>query len=536
MKYIDQVISGKVKVNKFTRLAVERHINDLTRTDIYFDPAAAERAVKYMKLMPQSKGQFAGKKIDVQPWQEFTRSMIYGWKNADGTRRFRTAYIEIARKNGKTTEGAVTGNYALTSDGEAGAEVYYAATKRDQALICFREAQSMVKKSQLRQYAAVLANAITYKDSFAKPLSSDENTMSGLNTHTAIIDEIHEHKTSGVIDVITTSIGARIQPLIYEITTAGKNKSTICYDHHRLTENILLGSQVDDSWFGIIYTLDKDDDWNDRDVWVKSNPNLGVSKKWQYMEHQYRKATNMLSYVNTFLQLDLNVWTDSHSRWLEDEIWVRRIEDVNCDGMNCWGGLDTASTRDFSALVLCFQVGDKVHFKRYFWIPETTFHQRQMNANAAELEAWRRDGHLKVTPGNAMDFNIIVSDIRELNQRYNIQWIGYDRYKAETLASLLDNDNIQVVEFGQGYVSMSEPVKELEKYYLDARLTHDGNPVQRWMFGNVLIVRDPADNVKIDKSKSTEKVDGAVAEVMAMGTYLKKQEEAYTIDPDIWRK
>jgi phage terminase large subunit-like protein len=255
----------------------------------------------------------------------------------------------------------------------------------------------------------------------------------------------------------------------------------------------------------------------------------------EYMEDQYRKATNMVSYVNTFLQLDLNVWTDSHSRWIEDELWTKSIVERDCNGMNCIGGLDTASTRDFSALTLLFDFDGVPHFKRYFWIPEATFVQRKMNATAADLQKWRDDGWLKVTPGNAMDFTIILNDIKELSEQYKISWLGYDRYKAEGLASLLDASNIQVLEFGQGYVSMSEPTKELEKRYLNGLCTHDGNPVQRWMMGNVLIIRDAADNVKIDKGKSGDKVDGPVSEVMAYGTWEKKKEQGYSIDPDIWK-
>ena len=535
--WIDGVLSGEIPSCKWVKLAVKRHISDLKRKDTVFDEVAAKRAVDFIQLLPQSIGEFAGQPLKLEGWQVFVISMIFGWKKLDGRRRFKTGYVEIPRKNGKTTLAAAVALYALIADKEAGAQIYFAATKKDQAKICFTEAVNMIKQSGLKKYGVdTFTNAITFNGSTAKPLSADEDTMSGLNTHCAIIDELHEHKTSGVVDLITTSIGSRTQPFIFEITTAGKNKKTVCYEHHLLTEQILEGSKTDDSWFGIIFTIDKEDDWTNPEIWHKANPNLFVSKKIEYMNDQYTKASNMVSYTNTFLQLDLNVWTDSHSRWIEDEIWMSRISEPDLTGAVCFGGLDLASVRDFSAFVLCFELPDEtVYFKRYFWIPEYTYEQRRMNATSTELLRWRESGALKVTAGNAQNQTVILRDIIELHKQYDIKAIGFDRHKAETLASLLFNEDIEVYAFGQGYVSMSNPTKDLEKAYLNNLCSHDGNPVQRWMMGNVLIISDAAENIKIDKDKSNEKVDGAVAEVMAYGTYQNLIEDyRFTIDPNIW--
>jgi phage terminase large subunit-like protein len=537
--WIDGVLSGDIPSCKWVKLAVKRHVKDLKRKDIYFDEVSANRAVDFIQLLPQSIGEFAGQPLKLEGWQVFCISMIFGWKKSDGRRRFKTGYVEIPRKNGKTTLAAAVALYALIADKEAGAQIYFAATKKDQAKICFTEAVNMIKQSGLKKYGVdTFTNAITFNGSTAKPLSADEDTMSGLNTHCAIIDELHEHKTSGVVDLITTSIGSRTQPFIFEITTAGKNKKTVCYEHHRLTEQILEGSKTDDSWFGIIFTIDKEDDWTIAETWNKANPNLFVSKKIEYMNDQYTKASNMVSYTNTFLQLDLNVWTDSHSRWIEDEIWMSRISEPDLTNAICFGGLDLASVRDFSAFVLCFELPDEsVFFKRYFWIPEYTYQQRKMNATTSELDGWIRDGHLKVTAGNAQDQTVILRDIIELHKKYQIRAIGFDRHKAETLMSLLFQEEIEVYAFGQGYVSMSNPTKDLEKAYLNAKCTHDGNPVQRWMMGNVLIISDAAENIKIDKDKSNEKVDGAVAEVMAYGTYQNLIENhRFTFNPDLWKR
>ena len=504
---------------KWVRLACERHIKDLRREDIWFDAATAEFAIKFIEFLPQSKGEFAGKPLILQEWQKFIVGSIFGWRKPDGTRRFKKAYIEIPRKNGKTTLAAAIALYGLIADGEEGAEVYFAATKREQAAICFDEACNMINQSAELDEVKALNSQISFAGSKAKKISADKK-QSGLNVHMAIIDELWEHPTSKTVDLMTTGTGSRMQPLIFEITTAGERTDCVCYDHHKLTKEVLQGVKINDSWFGVIYAPDKDDDIHDKATWYKSNPNLGVSKKLAYMEEQYTTATTMPSYMNAFMQLDLDAWVGSHSLWVEDEHWTACVGFPSIEKTPCWGGLDKASVRDFTAFTLCFDVGGVVHFKRWFWIPEATYKARKMNATSTDLDEWIANKWLKVTPGNALDDTVVINDIIELSKIYDIRSIGYDRHKAETLASQLASAEIEIYEFGQGYLSMSEPTKALEKTYVNRNCTHDGSPVQRWMMTNVLLSTDPAGNIKIDKSKSTEKVDGPVSEVMAYGTYL----------------
>ena len=441
--------------------------------------------------------------------------------------------MEIPRKNGKTTLAAGMALYGLIADGEARAQVYFAATKLDQAALCYDEAVNMINQLSDLDEIKTGRDRITYDGSYAKKVSADRK-QSGLNVHMAVVDELWEHPNSKVVDLITTGTGARLNPHIFEITTAGDRTDSVCFEHHKLTKEILQGIKTNDSWFGIIFTIDKDDDIHNPDNWYKANPNLGVSKKPQYMHEQHSTAVSMVSYMNAFQQLELNVWVGTHSLWVEDEHWMACIGFPSLDGVPCWGGLDKGSVRDWTALTLCFMIGDRPHFKRWFWIPESTFKARKINALSTELDEWRDNSWIKVTPGNALDDTAVINDIIALSKTYDIRAIGFDRHKAETLSSQLAEAEITVHPFGQGYYSMDQPVKELEKHYVNRTCTHDGSPVQRWMMGNVLLASDPAGNVKIDKSKSTEKVDGPVSEAMAYGTYLALQGD--TVEFVSWKR
>lgn len=535
MKYVEEILSGRTAACQWVRLACERHVRDLQRTDIVFNEALGGFAVDFIEFLPQSIGEFAGMPLKLEEWQKFIVKSIFGWLKMDGTRRYKKAYIEIPRKNGKTTLAAGIALYALIADGEEGAQVYFAATKSEQAAICFNEAVNMVSQNDsLSKHCKVLRDRIIFKNSVAKKISADKK-QSGLNIHAAIIDELHEHQHSKTVDLVTTATGTRRNPLIFEITTSGDNTNSVCWEHHKLTTEILSGIKKNDGWFGVIYGLDRGDDIHDKANWAKANPNMGISKKWSYMEEQHTTAVNMNSYMNAFKQLDLNIWVGSHSSWVEDEYWTSCIATPNVEGRRCWGGLDMAQVRDFTAFTICFDVDGKPHFKRWFWIPEKTYQQRKVNANSTEIDDWIKGGWLKVTPGNALDVTIVAKDILNLHEMYNIEAIGFDMNKAETLQSLLD-DKIEVYAYGQGYRSMSEPTKDLEIAYVNGNCTHDGSPVQRWMMGNVLIVRDDADNIKIARSKVSDKVDGVVSEIMAYGTMKNLINETFVIDPNIWRK
>ena len=333
-QYISDVLGGQIPACKWVKLACERHLRDLEHGEkrgLVFDPAAGQLVISFFSLLKHSKGEWAGRPIVLEPWQQFVLWVLFGWKKwIDGqlVRRFNISYMEVARKNGKSTLAAGVGLYLMVADGEPGAEVYSAATKKDQARITHSEATRMVKSSPaLKKRLTVFRDNIHIKDTASKfePLGRDTDSMDGLNIHAAIIDELHAHKTRDMVDILETAQGARRQPLQFEITTAGFDRESICYQHHERTEKVLEGT-VDlceaDSWFGIIFTFDKDDDWEKPETWLKSNPNLGVSKKLEYMRDQAAKAKEMPSKLNSFLRLDMDVWTQSETKWIPLEHWM----------------------------------------------------------------------------------------------------------------------------------------------------------------------------------------------------------------------
>lgn len=535
--YIDDIQGGVIPACHWIQRAVERHLSDLAdghERGIWFDQQAAEKAVQFFGFLKHSKGEWAGQTLDLEPWQEFFVGQIFGWKLDDGTRRFRTAYLEVARKNGKSTMAAGVGLYLMIADGEAGAEVYTAATKRDQARIVHSEATRMVKASPaLRKRVRVFKDNLHIADTASKyePLGRDADSMDGLNVHGAIVDELHAHKTRDVWDLLDTATGARRQPLMLAITTAGFDRNSICFEQHEYTTKILDGILDDDSYLGLIYTLDEDDSWEDEGVWVKANPNLGVSKKWDDMRRKAQRAKETPSALNAFLRLELDQWTQAETRWISPDAWSVCGEAVDADGLRgrtCYGGLDLSSTTDVSAFVLVFppELDDEPYrLLCRFWIPEDAMRERSRR-DRVPYDAWVRQGFITATPGNVIDYDYIVSQIDEDAQRYDLHEVAFDRWGATRIAQQLQDLGGQdfMVQFGQGFASMSGPMKELERLILDGKLAHGGNPVMSWMASNLVARQDPSGNIKPDREKSTEKIDGIVALIMALDRALRHQE------------
>ncbi|MTI32808.1 terminase large subunit [Xanthovirga aplysinae] len=547
-QYIEDVISGKELVGHHVRCAVERHLTDLEqgqKRGIYFDEEAAQRPIDFFRFLTHSKGAFAGKPFELAPFQKFCLWVLFGWKNEDGTRRFKYAYKEIARKNGKTTFAAGLGLYMLVADGEQGAEIYTAATKRDQAKICFNEAKSMVQKSKgLKKYITVYQHNIHIQASSSKmePLSSEHDTLDGLNPHCSIVDEYHAHKTAELYNVMKSAMGAREQPLQFTITTAGFNKESPCYKLRKTCIDILEGRKQDDTLFALIYTLDEGDDWTDPKNWNKANPNLGVALKEKYLKDECNQAQNNSSEIVNFLTKNLNIWTDASEVWIKDDDWMKgniAVDPEALKGRECFGGLDLAVTRDITALILLFPNEEEETFDilPFFWVPADNARERA-ERDQVDYPTWIREGFIFDTPGNVTDYGFIKQTILDLAEKYQIRSIAYDRYNATQLVLELTDEGLEMAPFGQGFVSMSAPTKELEKLAMQGKLQHSGNPVLRWMCSNVELRRDPAGNIKIDKAKSTEKVDGMVALAMAIGEYLTLfSEETGSIydDPNAWQ-
>ena len=528
--YAEQVRSGEILVCEYVRLAVERYYADLDRAldeGRYFDKKAAMRAIHFIEKLKHTKGEWAGQRFRLEPWQQFVLWNIFGWKNADGTRRFRYAYIEIARKNGKTALSAGIGLYMLFADGESRPEVYSAATVKDQAKICFSDAVEIVKATDLKSYLTPYRNSIVYelKGGTMKPLSSDYGTHDGLNPSCGIIDEFHAHKDSGMFDVIKSAFGARRQPLMFVITTAGFNKSGACYAYRENVIKVLRGVNEDDSLFCIIYTLDDKSEWDDPKMWIKANPNLGVSLSADYLADQVKDAKNRPEAVRNVMTKNVDLWVDAERTWILDDAWQKCIgttAPADLKGCACWGGLDLSNVSDITAYVLLFHENDRFQLLPHFWIPEEKMLEKIRKENI-NYDKWVAEGYVTVTPGNVIDYDFVKADILRIVADYELRTSAYDRWNSSQTIIDLQNEGMECNPFGQGYSSMSAPTKEFEKLVLTGKIEHFGNPVLRWMLASTLVKTDPAGNIKPDKEKSTQKIDGIVAAIMALGEWMTAQ-------------
>lgn len=528
--YMSGVIDGSVVACKYVRLAVQRHLDDLEHgheRGLYFDEEAAYRPINLTQQLKHSKGEWAGKPLILEPWQLFIKWVVFGWMGSDGYRRFTKMYEEVARKNGKSTDIASVGVYGLGFDKEPGAEVYSVATKEDQAMITLSEGQSMVRKSgNLDGNAEVYKKSIVLNGSSWKPLGRDTKSEDGRNPHMCLIDEYHAHPDRTMYDVLDSADGARRQPLLCVITTAGFNKQSPCYLERDYVIKVLEGTVKDDSYFGIIFTLDEGDEWDDESVWIKSNPNLGVSVYLKNMQQKCLQAKESTSKINNFLTKRLNIWTTQEIKWVNMVAWVAcsgSVSESTLVGKKCFGGLDLASNTDIASYVMAFPWHNgTVAVLPRFWIPEDNARERERKDRVPYL-TWAKQGFIKLTPGNVIDYHTIMHDVLSDIAKFDMQLFGFDRWGFEAMRQRLIEEGApdnKMFSFGQGYASMSAPCKELERLYMDGKLSHNNNPVLNWMASNAQATMDPAGNVKLDKSKSTEKIDGMVALLMAIGVMI----------------
>lgn len=531
--YIADVQQGILPACHWVKAACQRHLDDLENAKdrgLYFDLASAQLVIDFFGLLKHSKGEWAGQTIRLEPWQQFVVWVLFGWKReADNLRRFGTSYLEISRKNGKSTLAAGIGLYLLVADGEPGAEVYTAATKRDQARITHSEACRMVKASPpLRKRITIFKDNMHIEASASKyePLASDYNSLDGLNVSAAIIDEVHAHKSRDLWDVLDTATGARRQPLMFGITTAGFDRRSLCFQLHEYTAKILNGIIEDDTFFGMIFTLDEGDDWEDEATWIKANPNLGVAKKLLDMRRKANRAREMPAALNTFLRKELDIWTQSETKWVNTEFWKAcgaAVDPNGLRGRTCYGGLDLSSTIDISAFILVFPPQteeDETRVLCRFWIPEDSMLERSRR-DRVPYDVWVRQGFITATPGNVIDYSWIFAQIDEDAQSYDLQEIAFDRWGATRIIQAIEEKGLTCVQFGQGFVSMNPPMKELEKLILSRKIAHGNNPVLNWMADNLVAREDAAGNIKPDKEKSIEKIDGMVALIMGLDRAIR---------------
>jgi phage terminase large subunit-like protein len=527
--YAEDVVAGKQIAGHLTRLACQRFLADFEREDApwYFDCAEAERACDFIESLPHIKGEWAKRRelLVLEAWQCFIVCNAIGWRHHTelfdedgnttvhaGTRRFRTVYVEVARKNAKSTLAAAIGLYMLEEDGEAGAEVYSAATTRNQAKIVFNTARQMAKKTPSLPLEVRVHN-ISYAEqaSLFEALHAQGETLDGYNIHCALNDELHAWKNRDVYNVIETATGARQQPLIFNITTAGSDTSGICYELRTYLVRVLEGQIEDDSFFGVIYTLDKDDDWTDREVWIKANPNYNVSVYPLDMENMCRKAQEVTSQQNAFLTKRLNVWVNAAEAWMDMRKWEAcrdtsmRLEDFL--GENCYDGIDLASKIDINSKAKLFEreIDGKQHvfcFMRH------------------------RAGFIQTTPGNVIDVDQIEQDTLEEVNIFKLVELSVDPMHNSTQYGVhMAQQGIETIDVRPTVANFSEAMKWLEAYVIDGTFHHNC-PVLTWMVSNVEVKRDQKDNIYPRKGNVARKIDGVIALLMALNR-LRAQESQY---------
>lgn len=498
----------------------------------HYDKAKADHAVAFIECLKHTKGKWAGKPFILLPWQEQIIRDIFGTVKADGNRQFRTAYIEIPKKNGKSELAAAVALYLLFGDGEASPEVYGAAADRQQASIVFDVAKVMtelnpalMKRCKLLGASKKILN--NQNNGFYQVLSAEVGTKHGLNVSGLVFDELHTQPNRKLYDVLTKGSGdAREQPLYFLITTAGNDINSICYELHQKAKDVLSGKKNDPTFYPVIYGAEMDDDWTDPKVWKKANPSLGETIKLEAVQAACKEAMDNPAEENVFRQLRLDQWVKQSIRWMPMDKWDAcsfPVDEYELEGRVCYGGLDLSSTTDITAFVLVFppiDEDDRYQVLPYFWVPEDTLDLR-VRRDHVPYDSWEKQGYVMTTEGNVIHYGFIENFIEELGTRYNIREIAFDRWGAVQMVQNLEGMGFTVVPFGQGFKDMSPPTKELLKLVLEQKIAHGGNPVLRWMMDNIMIRQDPAGNIKADKEKSTEKIDGCIATIMALDRAIR---------------
>ena len=544
-QYAVDVESGDIPACKWVHHACRRFLDDLEHgheRGLAFDVEKAQDVLDFFDHVPHIKGRWASQPIVPSGWQVFVLVNLYGWVwEATGLRRFRSAYIEVCRKNGKSTFVAPLGLYMTRWDGEPGAEVYSAATSRDQARIVFDTARDMVRNSKLRNHIQAFNHSVCHESSssFFKPLAADSDTLEGKNTHLALIDELHAHKNRRVYDVLELSMGARDQPLLLVITTAGDDRTGICYEVRDYLVKVLEQVFDDDSCFGVIYCLDDDDDWKDQSGWIKANPNLGISPRMDDMQRLCQKAQQTPSATSEFKRKRLGIWCEGEAAYFNMEDWrhcPKLAPDPRLKSLPCYLALDLSSKRDITALVGLFPDDDRhYHLKVRFYLPEAVLDPKK-SGKAHHIQKlyqqWADDGWLILTPGQIIDYSVIYKDAKDWAEHYNAAEIAFDPWGATQLATQLQEDGFEIVQVQQSVKNFSEAMKETDAVMIDHRIHHEHNPVMAWMMSNVNARVDKNDNVFPNKLNDESKIDGPVAAFMAMNRALLQQENDSVYDEE----
>ena len=500
----------------------------------HYDKKKADRAVTFIENLCHTKGKWAGTPFWLLPWQEQLIRDIFGIVKPDGNRQFRTAFVEICKKVGKSELAAAVALYLLYADNEPSAEVYGAAADRQQASIVFDVAKQMVEMSpalmKRSKLMAATKRIVNYDNAgYYQVLSAEVGGKHGFSVSGLVFDEIHTQPNRQLYDVLTKgSSDARQNPLHFIITTAGNDRHSIAFELHTKAVDILEGRRVDPTFYPVVYGLKDDEDWEDEANWYKVNPSLGYTVDIERLRDAYREAKQNPADEITFKWLRMNMWVSSTTAWIPDAIYMRGNEPIDMDaleGRDCYAGLDLSSTGDITALVLMFpprDMDEKYIVLPFFWVPEDTI-PRRVKANSVPYDVWEKQGHILATEGNVIHYDFIENNIYDLAEKYHILEIAVDRWNATQMIQNLEGEGFTIVPFGQGFSSMSAPTKEFYRLLMEGQIIHGGHPVLRWMAGNVVIDTDPAGNIKVTKAKSKEKIDGIVAAIMALDRCIRQE-------------
>ena len=494
----------------------------------WFDVDSANIGVAFFaECLVFIEGGRAGEPFVLEDWQAAIIGALRGWKRAGGRRRYREGFIYVPRKNGKTALMAGLVDMTMFCDHEPGAQIYSAAADREQASLVFRHAAGMIEREPELSSRCVIHKSyksIEYPAEAAvyKALSSEAGTKHGLSPSMAVIDELHAHRSSELMDVIATGMGTREEPLLVNITTADFDRESACNIKHDYATKVRDGVIDDPSFLPVIYEASADDDWTDEATWIKCNPNYGVSVQPEFLRRECQRAQDQPSFENTFKRLHLNLKTSTDAVWLDMQAWdaCGDTRSPDLSGRPCYGGLDLASRSDFAAFMLAFPPVDedpRWRFKQWLWVPERTADKRDRSTNVPYMQ-WANAGDIILTDGDRCDYRTVQRAIEDAAHDFDLKDIGADRWNLEFLRQELNlPDDVEVYEFGQGFRSMSEPTKELGALVASRDIRHDGNPALRWMASNTVVEEDAAGNLKPSKRKSSEKIDGIVAMIMAIG-------------------
>lgn len=535
-QYIEDVLSGAIPACHWVKKACQRQKRDLHGlTGYVFNTKKACKVCYFVECLRHTKGPLATQRIHLEPWQIFILTTVFGWVDAEGARRFKKVYIEVPRGNGKSAISSAICLFMLAADNEYGAECYTFATTGDQARIVFdvsRQMAVMCKDVTSALGITVQKRSITQLKTGSKlsPKNSKDDTLDGLNTHFGCIDELHAHKNRGLYDVIETSIGKRQQPLLWVITTAGFDTSGICYEVRTMITMVLNGLVKAEAQFGIIYTIDDDDDWRSDDALIKSNPNWGVSVNPETIRDIRLNALNLPSAANNFKTKHLNIWCSAKAAWMDMQAW-KLCEDPKLslddfEGQPCIIGLDLGAKNDITAKVKLFpqtRTDGKTEYVAFydFYLPEDTVEK----SSNSQYQGWVDQGIIHQTPGAMTDFAIVEEGIREDLSRFDVQAIAYDPWQATQLATRLSDDGAPMVEFRNTVQNMSDPMKSLEALVLDKRIKHPCNLAMDWMMGNVVAKLDAKDNIFPRKERYENKIDGPVAMIYALAMCMSDIEK-----------